>query len=84
MAIKYLKMLTHVGAALKTILHCCYNQFNPLVLQKSQTKCCPISEITHSTVCFVFHLVDAEQNIPFTCQRSSVEVWATLKRLLID
>ena len=35
MAIKSLKMLSYVGAALKTILHFCYNQFNPLVLQKS-------------------------------------------------
>ena len=29
MAIKSLKMLSYVGAALKTILHFCYNQFNP-------------------------------------------------------
>ena len=36
MAIKSLKMLSYVGAALKTILNFRYNQFNPLVLQKSQ------------------------------------------------
>ena len=36
MAVKSLKMLPYVGAALKTMIHFCYNQFNPLVLQKSK------------------------------------------------
>ena len=36
MTINSLKMLSYVGAALKTILHFCYNRFNPAVLEKSQ------------------------------------------------
>ena len=36
MAAKSLKMLSYVGAALKTMIHFCYNQFNPLVLQNSR------------------------------------------------
>ena len=36
MAIKSLKMSPYVGAALKTMIHFCYNQFNPIIWQKSQ------------------------------------------------
>ena len=36
MAINSLKILSYVGAVLKTILHFHYNRFNPAVLEKSQ------------------------------------------------